>query len=575
MFTHRFSRLALPVGVVLTLAATAPAAHALGFAEAPGSPYLSTVAPSESATADFDGDGNADVVTAYATPYYTPPRVGEIVVRLGDGNGGFSAQAPIVPASPPESLIVGDLDGDDAPDVVTGDADGTLTALLGDGDGGLTRAWTSGFLGRWTQAAIADVAGSPAPDLLVTVHDAGPNVQVLVGAGDGTFAPGGTITVNDGPSRPAVADLDGDGTKDVVTTGFSGSGYFSLAVQLGDGAGGWSEAPGSPYATGTAPSRPYIADFNADGTPDIAYPNVFSHSIGVLLGDGDGGFAAVPGSPIRTVPWPARIATADFDGNGTTDIAAVNNDGHEIAVHLGDGSGGFTDAAGGPFATAGTGWALAPADVDGDGLTDLVVTGWHELSVLLNRITTPDAPWEPRREQPGDEEQPGGEEQPGNEPGREQPGEEEPKPEDVPAILHEPGPISGLAPHPRPLGEIGDLSPVRPVARAGATTSLPRILSTTLRVRRGTAVVRIACPAGSHRCAGAVRLRAAGRNGALLGSGRLTAGGARSAKVTLNRLGRRTLGRQRTGALPVRIVVVLERTAATSRQVVETPGSLR
>ncbi|HST40715.1 MAG TPA: VCBS repeat-containing protein, partial [Conexibacter sp.] len=354
--------------------------------------------------------------------------------------------------------------------------------------------------------------------------------------------------------------------KDVVTTGTTDSSYHSLSVQLSDGAGGWSEAPGSPYRTGNTPTRPYIADFNDDGDLDIAYGNVFAASIGVLLGDGDGGFAPAPGSPVATVPWPARLAIADFDGNGTTDITTINNNGHEVAVHLGDGSGGFAAAVGGPFATAGTGWDLAPADVDGDGLPDLVVTGWDEVSVLLNRVTTPDPHELPRREQPG-EEQPG-REQPGEEqPGREQPGEEEPPPVD-------PTPLPHVLPgDPGPIDQTGGVLPTRPVARAGAATASPRIVSTALRARRGAAVVRVSCPAGTQRCAGAVRLRSTGRTGALLGSGRLTAGSGRSAAVTitLNRLGRRALAQRRAGApLPVRIVV-----AAAARPLANVAGSLR
>ena len=99
------------------------------------------------------------------------------------------------------------------------------------------------------------------------------------------------------PEAVAVGDFNGDGKLDLVVA-YLYSVPETLGVILGDGAGGFTPAAGSPFpaASGYAIA---VADFNLDGKLDLA------GSFGVLLGDGAGGFTAAPGpqvpvgSPVR------------------------------------------------------------------------------------------------------------------------------------------------------------------------------------------------------------------------------------------------------------------------------------
>jgi hypothetical protein len=50
-------------------------------------------------------------------------------------------------------------------------------------------------------------------------------------------------------------------------------------------------ALGSPFRVGRAPYPLAVDDFNADGKPDVATPDVQGDSVTVLFGDGRGSFA--------------------------------------------------------------------------------------------------------------------------------------------------------------------------------------------------------------------------------------------------------------------------------------------
>ncbi len=59
-----------------------------------------------------------------------------------------------------------------------------------------------------------------------------------------------------------------------------------------------------------------------DGFPDLAVANCGSGTITILLGHGDGTFHAVAPN-LTTAQPPGTLVTADFNGDGMPDLAAV------------------------------------------------------------------------------------------------------------------------------------------------------------------------------------------------------------------------------------------------------------
>jgi hypothetical protein len=198
------------------------------------------------------------------------------------------------------------------------------------------------------------------------------------------------IPVGRQPVHVELADVNADGKLDVLV---ANSQDGTITVLLGDGHGGVSPAPGSPFAAGPEPNDIAIADFNHDGHLDLAIANHTVPQFTLLLGDGKGGFHPAPGSPftILTKPHSHGIAAADFNGDGNIDVAIESWAEDKVTVVLGDGKG--------SFATPGTQYAvgrhpyerLRAADMDGDGRPDIVTANFEgaNITVLLSDPPNP------------------------------------------------------------------------------------------------------------------------------------------------------------------------------------------
>ncbi|HLM55630.1 MAG TPA: Calx-beta domain-containing protein [Pyrinomonadaceae bacterium] len=168
-----------------------------------------------------------------------------------------------------------------------------------------------------------------------------------------------------------MGDLNGDGKLDLVTANLTGQSISSL---LGDGAGGFSPAPGSPFSVDGALSHAALADFNSDGKLDVA--TISTTGTYVLPGNGAGGFTGSFDSASKIAPlggW-AVLAT-DLSGDGKADIG-ISSFGSGFVRLLGDGAGGFGAAfsSGEPRGSVDM-MALAVGDLDEDGKLDVAAAG--------------------------------------------------------------------------------------------------------------------------------------------------------------------------------------------------------
>ena len=115
--------------------------------------------------------------------------------------------------------------------------------------------------------------------------------------------------------------------------------------------------------------RVAIADFNNDGSQDIAATAHDTSHVGVFLGDGRGNFG-VP-AILQAGNFSVPVATGDFNNDGKPDLAVGSREG-VVWIYLGDGTGGFGPVAKYPDGS-GEAYEIAVDDFNHDGNLDLAI----------------------------------------------------------------------------------------------------------------------------------------------------------------------------------------------------------
>jgi hypothetical protein len=350
---------------------------------------------------DFTGNGISDlaVVTATGLPAFS---AGEsVTVLLGHPDGRLT----MAPGSPVElysggsyssygAIAAGEFTKEGHSDLaVVDNIHDTISILLGDGTGRFQLSGTPiHFSGAEPNAiAIGDFTGNGVEDLAFA---SGGEVNVLLGNGSGGFvpAPGSPFATAGYANSVATGDFNGDGRSDLAVTTSSDQ----VAIYLATGGGRFQEAEGSPLAVGEGPNAIVAADLAGDGKTDLAVTNERSSTTTVLLGNGAGGFVPAAGSPFAiptgaspgALGLPESMATGDFGGDGNTDLAFANFNGgsSNVAILQPDGCGGYANAEGSPYPANGNPRSVVVGDFNGDGRPDLAVVNSFQgvVTVLLN-----------------------------------------------------------------------------------------------------------------------------------------------------------------------------------------------
>src|SRR5208337_3500575 len=251
--------------------------------------------------------------------------------------------------------------------------------LLGNGDGTFQNQVTYP-VGSGEDALVAgDFNGDGRTDLAVANYGDN-NVSVLLGKGDGTFADPDRFATTP-HSTPLVADVNGDGTEDVLVVDGAGNILYRQRIP---GQPGTFEPPVT--VNPGAPSRDiaWVPDTNQG--PVLASVDAHDNAIS-LYAYRDGGFVKV--GSLATGFLPAQIIAADLNGNGLTDLVVRNAGDGTLSVFYNNGIGSL-QAGLLPFlrpVTLPVGLGVSDVqavDTTGTGRLDLVVT--NELSGQVSVI---------------------------------------------------------------------------------------------------------------------------------------------------------------------------------------------
>ena len=322
---------------------------------APGDAY--TASPpywAQPLLADVDGDGHADLVMADYDSL--------LVVRYGDGAGGFTRTSYPDIAGTPRQVGIADLDGDGRADLVTRDPGWgrLLSVYLSRGAGVFERRDEPG---DGAPFALGDFDGDGRPDLVLGRSDTSDRFGFRRGRGDGTF----DAPADAGPAPAAdyleVADMDGDGRADLV--GWSVAEEAAVVVLLGDGAGRFLRVDG--YAFGVRTRGLSVADLDGDGLPEVVASDEGSD---LLVARNRGGGRLAARELECAGNFASDVVAADLDGDGKVDLASVAYWENSVRVFRSRGDGSFEEprVLGNPTCPI----AIAAADITCDGLPDLV-----------------------------------------------------------------------------------------------------------------------------------------------------------------------------------------------------------
>jgi hypothetical protein len=106
-------------------------------------------------------------------------------------------------------------------------------------------------------------------------------------------------------------------------------GKDGLTILLGNGRGDFSALQGSPFETGSGPTRVAIGDVNNDGINDIALTNYNSNFISVYFMSKTGMLSAIQ---LPAGKHASGIAIFDLDKDGKRDIIATSSEDNNVRI---------------------------------------------------------------------------------------------------------------------------------------------------------------------------------------------------------------------------------------------------
>lgn len=338
--------------------------------------------------ADIDGDGKPDLVTANSGTN-TISVLRNIATSGTITTGSFASKVDFTVGTAPRDIAAGDLNGDGKPDItVVNSTSNTFSALTNTATSGVIN--TSSFGTKFdmttgtlpTGVAIADFDGDKKPEIFVANNTSGTisvyrnnlllQQPVITTVTPATAIPGATVTITGYGFNSTAANntVYFGATKATVLSGSS----TTLSVTL-------------PTDATFEPITVFNSGTSLIGKQQSAFVPVFDNS----------SYQNFPNFAPKTdfttnTNTNGGMAFGDIDGDGKTDMIAVNNTSGTLQIFRNTSTTGSLTASSFASPVSFTGVSginnIKLADVNGDGKLDIVSVNGLSFSVFANNATS-------------------------------------------------------------------------------------------------------------------------------------------------------------------------------------------
>jgi hypothetical protein len=345
---------------------------------APGSPLVfpaGGLGPSAIAIADLDLDGDLDLAVALRGN-------GSLAIHFNDGQGTFPDGRSVLAGSEPRYLQAGDFDGDGAADVLVLASE--LRIFFNN------RTWA--FPLARTLPAPPGVGAARGVDLdldgdLDVVAAAAGEVAWMLNDGRGVFQGGPPAAAPQEPIAVDAGDLDADGVADVAVLSQGGVNTARVTIFQSTPEGALLPLR-QQNMVGGALAALWIANLDLDGRPDILTAAHVRSAQGTPTGAGrlqalrNVGLEGFVVHSLGAVATLSAVLAEDLDGDGAADLVLGLASG-KLLIYLANGD--LSYHALPATAAGGSPGALAAADLDQDGVPDVVAVSASTNEVTLLR----------------------------------------------------------------------------------------------------------------------------------------------------------------------------------------------
>ena len=285
--------------------------------------------PSCAMVVDVNGDNKRDILVANSNG-------NNVGVFLNLGHGTFSGERTFStgPSSYPWSMITADVNGDNKPDIIVANRNANNVGVfvnLGQGTFSTQTTYTTRGHSSPYSVIAADVNGDNRPDILVGNADAG-NFDVFVNLGQGTFFTPTTFSTGPGsyPQFMITADVNGDNKPDIIVAPKMAG---AVGVLLNAGNGTFADVMTYSTVQLSDVCALTVVDIDGDNNLDIVYSSC-ERTFTVLRNTGNGSFIFLSDyisddytssfSAPQYLASPVYLTSADVNGDNKFDIIVVN-----------------------------------------------------------------------------------------------------------------------------------------------------------------------------------------------------------------------------------------------------------